>query len=86
MGKTVKTTGETLGDPEPLEPSTVTVVTLPAAGVVAEGVYVTRTGDPGPFGKTVKTTGEPLGDPDPLEPSPTVMVVTLPAGVVAEGV
>lgn len=38
LGKTVRTTGEPLGDPDPLEPSpTVTVVTLPA-GVVAEGV------------------------------------------------
>jgi hypothetical protein len=38
FGKTVKTTGETLGDPELSEPPTVTVVTLPSADVVAEGV------------------------------------------------
>lgn len=38
LGKTVRTTGEPLGDPEPFEPPpTVTVVTLPA-DVVAEGV------------------------------------------------
>lgn len=81
------TVGEAPEGPEPFgPPPTVTVATLPEAGAVAEGVYVTRTGDPGPLGKTVKMTGETLGDPEPFDPS-TVTVVTLPAaGVVAEGV